>query len=279
MSQPSKESLATKLRVPESLASDGRTFPSDQSLKKILDTGRYSDMIVKCGRHTWHLHRAILCSQSEFFERMCESSFREATEQCVTLEDEDPFIAAHAISYLYLGRILLPEKGNDDLTYATSIRQIGQLSDIQDHEEAAYPTHHGVEWMLALLYAFGEKFLIPGMKRQAYLEFFQMHYPPVATAIETRSGDEAEELTMIGPGWLEERKEMIRAVFQTTPDSDRALRDLVILTYQIWHRVFGREKSEVMRGIFHDCPDFAFEKLRYLYEDPYTGAPTPLLVF
>lgn len=189
---------------------------------------------------------------------MCESSFREATDRTVTLEDEDPFIVAHAIYYLYVGRILLLEQGHDGLTYSTSIRQIGQFSDLKDHEGASHQDYKGAEKMLALLYAFGEKFLVPGLKREAYLEFFQMHYPPLAPAILTRSRKAAGTVTLIGPEWLEEHKDVIKAIFQTTPDSDRGLRDVVILTYHIWDRFFGGVKSEVIRELFCDCPDFAF---------------------
>lgn len=50
---------------------------------KLLQTGKYSDLTVKCGAKEWQLHRFIVCEGTKFFAAACDGPFlvsREALE-------------------------------------------------------------------------------------------------------------------------------------------------------------------------------------------------------
>ncbi|KAH7362442.1 hypothetical protein B0T11DRAFT_328514 [Plectosphaerella cucumerina] len=44
-----------------------------QSLKWLYETGRYSDLTIKCRTTTFKVHKAVLCPRSRFFKYMCEN--------------------------------------------------------------------------------------------------------------------------------------------------------------------------------------------------------------
>lgn len=37
-----------------------------------LSQKKYSDLVVKCGELDFHVHKIVVCSQSEFFENACK---------------------------------------------------------------------------------------------------------------------------------------------------------------------------------------------------------------
>lgn len=41
----------------------------------LLQTGKYSDLVVKCGSKEWHVHRSIVCEGSKYFATVCDGAF------------------------------------------------------------------------------------------------------------------------------------------------------------------------------------------------------------
>ena len=48
------------------------------SAVKLLETGRYSDLVLELDGRTWNVHRFILCGRSAVFEAACIGSLKEA---------------------------------------------------------------------------------------------------------------------------------------------------------------------------------------------------------
>ena len=42
---------------------------------KLLQTGKYSDLVIKCGAKEWNVHRSIVCEGSNFFAAACDGPF------------------------------------------------------------------------------------------------------------------------------------------------------------------------------------------------------------
>ena len=42
---------------------------------KFLDSGKYSDLTLRCGEKEWHVHRVYLCGRSKFFAAACDGGF------------------------------------------------------------------------------------------------------------------------------------------------------------------------------------------------------------
>jgi hypothetical protein len=45
-------------------------------LSTLLESGRYSDLTVTCGKRNWKVHKSVLCVQSDFFAKACDGGFK-----------------------------------------------------------------------------------------------------------------------------------------------------------------------------------------------------------
>ncbi|KAK3338099.1 hypothetical protein B0H65DRAFT_477731 [Neurospora tetraspora] len=64
------------------------------SLKGLYSSGEYSDLVISCGGRKYHVHRAIVCTQSEFFSAACRGSFKAS---------DSPYTSNDTKLTLYLG--------------------------------------------------------------------------------------------------------------------------------------------------------------------------------
>jgi len=55
---------------------DHRPCPLVASNATLLETGRYSDLTVRCGGKNYLLHRAIVCPRFEFLTIACDGRFK-----------------------------------------------------------------------------------------------------------------------------------------------------------------------------------------------------------
>ena len=46
------------------------------ALRPLYESGKLSDLTVTCGGQQFLVHKAIVCSQSPFFDKACNSGFR-----------------------------------------------------------------------------------------------------------------------------------------------------------------------------------------------------------
>ena len=44
-------------------------------MPSLFDSGNFSDFVINCKTKTWKVHKAVLCTQSKFFESACHGSF------------------------------------------------------------------------------------------------------------------------------------------------------------------------------------------------------------
>ncbi|KAK8208933.1 hypothetical protein M8818_003896 [Zalaria obscura] len=52
---------------------------------RLLESGDYSDLIIKCGVDTYNVHKAIVCTRSNFFRIACrEGTFKVTKPVMVT---------------------------------------------------------------------------------------------------------------------------------------------------------------------------------------------------
>ncbi|KAK5707670.1 hypothetical protein LTR97_000208 [Elasticomyces elasticus] len=72
-----------------------------RNMERMFFSGRYSDLVVRCGAMQWRVHKAVLCPQCPFFERACDGTFKEAEEGVITLQDDEPFAVQCMLHFLY----------------------------------------------------------------------------------------------------------------------------------------------------------------------------------
>lgn len=63
--------------------------------------GKYSDLTITCNYKQWSVHRAIVCSQSGFFDGACSHQFREASSGTIDLSEDDEEAVEQMIHFLY----------------------------------------------------------------------------------------------------------------------------------------------------------------------------------
>ncbi|KAL2144202.1 hypothetical protein VTI28DRAFT_9493 [Corynascus sepedonium] len=84
---------------------DNRFMSSDA---KLLRSGLFSDVKVKCGDTTWQLHKNILCTRSQWFEKALTGSFEEAKTGVVEVENFAPKQIDWVLQYIYTGACDIP---------------------------------------------------------------------------------------------------------------------------------------------------------------------------
>ncbi|KAK4900856.1 hypothetical protein LTR27_002039 [Elasticomyces elasticus] len=81
---------------------------------------------IKTLGREWHVHKIMLCAQSPFFTKACEGRFREATENVITLRDDDPDVVAAMLGYLYT----FEYADSHDLTFNVHVHIIADKYDL-----------------------------------------------------------------------------------------------------------------------------------------------------
>ncbi|KAM0442732.1 hypothetical protein ACHAQK_003787 [Fusarium lateritium] len=73
------------------------------AMSTLLGNDKFSDMTIICGGREFKAHRAVVCTQSSFFDKAMSSNFKEATSRVVELPEDDPDVVEHFLEFLYTG--------------------------------------------------------------------------------------------------------------------------------------------------------------------------------
>lgn len=89
------------------------------TVASLLNTGKFSDVTITCGDKVWNLHRAIICSRSQYFQKAFGSDFKvrtwtlwsssktdgaasqESGTKTLHLEETDAELFQHVVTYMY----------------------------------------------------------------------------------------------------------------------------------------------------------------------------------
>ncbi|KAI7218604.1 hypothetical protein KC333_g3497 [Hortaea werneckii] len=182
---------------------------SNEALRKLLDTGEYSDLTIKCGLRTFKVHKAIVCARSEYFAAACKpDAFKEGATGTIELQStadpnaakddpslDDPAAVKLMIDFLYL---------HDYANMRTWLDSSGVCQGFSYGLVGNGPGDAGAI-MHAKVYALGSKYQIPSLQSASLKKFEKAAVVAWAT------------------------KEFVHAVHlvhSTTPDSDKGLRDI-----------------------------------------------------
>ncbi|KAK4194182.1 hypothetical protein QBC40DRAFT_311651 [Triangularia verruculosa] len=188
------------------------------SLKGLYSSGEYSDLVISCGGKDYHVHRAIVCTQSEFFSTACRASFKAKGK--IPLPDDDPRLVHIMVHYLYHFDY------DVQLQYGRShfdgLKTDGDETNVNEPIGEVLLTH-------AKVYALAEKYLIRGLKAVALRQF------KAAATVSLNINDFL--LAML-------------EVYTTTIEDDRGLRDIVVETlYKHSQWLDKEEVRDVVKGL------------------------------
>ncbi|KAI0398402.1 hypothetical protein F5Y17DRAFT_1853 [Xylariaceae sp. FL0594] len=246
------------------------------SLEKLYTGGDFSDLTIACGEETYLVHKAVLCPQSDFFDRICKSPFKEGRENHIDLSDDDPRAVKAMIYYFYHLDYTTDTLGSDDAvaestesvmasdylsnyTVTTSVKKrrmkqtvtrVPTTSGGMGSGERARPSdlvqHVNV-------YAIGEQYNIGGLKSLTKKKFAN------ASAAHWNT-----------PQYLE----AVHQVYRTTVESDRGLRNLVLQTLAAQTTLLRKDE---MKAVLQQTSQLTYELLIYKETHNLTefGSPQP----
>ncbi|MCJ1245142.1 hypothetical protein MMC30_002343 [Trapelia coarctata] len=154
-------------------------------VQSLLTSGKYHDFVICCGDRSWKVHRAIICSQSKYFTGICDGDFKKSHENKIDLQGDDPKLVEQMVLFLYTARYPAP---------LVEKKQRAEQDLITD----------------ARLYALADKFDIPALKHAVVAAFTKLLH-----RVSTDEG--TTPMTFL--------TELVPIVYESTPDSDRQLRE------------------------------------------------------
>ena len=207
------------------------------SIAKLMDNQKYSELIIECQDHRWHVEKAIFCSMSEIIAATCATPMQEGTSGIIKHDEYDAATMDRMIQYIY--KQTYSVEGEDDLVGShkldsTETEAVKSPSDIDIN--SIFLTHVQV-------YGIGDYYRIPTLKLYAIERF----------AAVAKCGLQTD-------GFID----VVRAVNKRCP-TDRALRD-PLRVYAITHRIELTKDEEFMRELaeMDDVQDFAVDMFRQM---------------
>ncbi|KFA53218.1 hypothetical protein S40293_10031 [Stachybotrys chartarum IBT 40293] len=191
-----------------------------RSLKGLYSSREYSDLVISCGRKEYHVHRAIVCTQSDFFSTACRAGLKETQEGKVDLPDDDPRLVHIMVHYLYHFDydIQLQYKRS----HSDGLETDGDGTDVSEPIVDILVTH-------AKVYALAEQYMIRGLKAVALRQF------KAAATVSLDIND------FLQATW---------EVYTSTIDDDRGLRDVVVETFYKNSQWLDKEEvRDVVKGL------------------------------
>ncbi|PQE06300.1 BTB POZ domain protein [Rutstroemia sp. NJR-2017a BBW] len=195
----------------------------------MLESGRYSDLTIKCGGKVFRVHRNVVCLQSKPLAAHVDGVFLEAVTGEINLPDDHPAILERLIKFLYTGDF--------DATPSPS-----EVVAEEPSGEVGSETVNGSLDTLTIctrIFVMAEKYDIPALKTLAKTKF---------------------EAAVSSDWNTSALSESLRLMYDGLPDSDRLLKDVAVAA------AAGHVKELVDRGEFvalcKDNGDIAFDVLK-----------------
>jgi len=90
--------------------SSGMNYPSNSNrppldVSSFIESGEFSDCIVKCGNKEYNCHKIVLSGSSTVFKAMFSNDFKEKKSSEVVIEDLEESTVTELIHYIYSGKV------------------------------------------------------------------------------------------------------------------------------------------------------------------------------
>ncbi|KAF5625025.1 hypothetical protein F52700_9400 [Fusarium sp. NRRL 52700] len=73
------------------------------ALATLVHSEKFSDMTIICGARRFKTHRAVVCTQSPFFDKAMSGDYMESTSRSIKLPEDDPDVVERFLEFLYTG--------------------------------------------------------------------------------------------------------------------------------------------------------------------------------
>ncbi|RYP53831.1 hypothetical protein DL768_001282 [Monosporascus sp. mg162] len=93
--------------------------------EKLLTSGNFSDVEVRCGDKSWKLHKLILSSRCAWFDKALNGEFMEASSGVVTIDNFEPDKVYPMILFIYTGKSPCPDPDDIQFLPLISLYELG----------------------------------------------------------------------------------------------------------------------------------------------------------
>lgn len=134
------------------LENAGREAGLRGSMAAMWREGRFTDLEVVVEGHSLHVHRLVMCAESDYMRTMCESELGVEGRSCrVELDELAADAVEHAVAFMYEGRCTLPSADKlEDVLMVASRLQIATLTEAAVNAIADRMTPDScLDWMVA----------------------------------------------------------------------------------------------------------------------------------
>ncbi|KAH8754523.1 hypothetical protein F5883DRAFT_183798 [Diaporthe sp. PMI_573] len=219
---PVSTPLPTPIQVESNMVTSGQ--PQEdlyRSLETLYSTEIYSDLTISSTAKEYRVHRAIVCPRSAFLAAACRHSFKEACDGVISLPDDEPSVVDIMIQYFY--RL--------DYRHPIDIDRLPQLSEDQASKCLHSPPTESQDndirssdlLLHAKVYALAEKYAVNGLKGLALAKFKTLASLCWATS---------------------DFLDAVSETYNSTIDTDRGLRDVVLEVISAHHELLGRDETK-----------------------------------
>ena len=144
----------------------------EREMARSLGTGRFSDFMIRCGPHSFHVHKLILVAKSTFFRGLITGDFSESSTSAVDLAEDNVGLVARLLIYMYTGNSYIA--GFDSFP-----QRLG--NDIFNNVPDKYELAAGAGWaekaiLHAKMYTIADKFGVPGLDTINLRAFIRLIY-------------------------------------------------------------------------------------------------------
>ncbi|KAI9784353.1 MAG: hypothetical protein M1839_002414 [Geoglossum umbratile] len=219
------------------------------AMKHVLQSAKYSDLTIICGNREFNVHRSIVCPRSRFFAAACDGKFLEGKTGKIILAGDDVETVKRMISYLYTLDYEDEERYDAkpvgdlvDLPIADKV--VGAKSATAKERPRSTEGCRPALFSSVRVYAIAEKYDIPALKTLAKERFSEW----------AKSNWSHKDFPIL-----------VREVFESTPTSDRGLRDVA-------SQLFAKHVKLLLQGngdldVIEDLGDLWLGVLRQVLED------------
>ncbi|RDW88237.1 hypothetical protein BP6252_00269 [Coleophoma cylindrospora] len=111
------------------------------AIASLYKSGKYTDLVIQCGKQAWKVHRAVICTQSKPLAAAIDVSygFKESQTGRIALEDDHPSTVNLMIEWLYTSEY-------DDNRGPTSFESSGGVGPSDDSEDWRPVPYHPAKW-------------------------------------------------------------------------------------------------------------------------------------
>lgn len=228
---------------------------------RLLESGLFSDVAVKCKDRTWRLHKNILCSRSIWFEKALTGKFEESKTGVVEIRTFDPEAVDWVIHYIYTGSsspslpsLTTPITDTPTACDIPSLRPSAKTNFVTCYEVYTVADFFALDSLTTLALA---TLNADFDARLAPLQLRHDLSPP-------KSNDDPHQPT---DNWLDDFFETVRLVYQDTPPSDTGTTPIrtAVTNYTHRARFFFLQNAEF--NAFLDspaAPAFALDMFRIM---------------